>query len=41
VHVFNDFYNCPISIVDGDRCEYGVESTVIKIISEKEIHVFR
>lgn len=41
VHVFNDFYNCPISIVDGERCQYGVESTVIKLISDKEIHVFR
>ena len=24
VHVFNDFYDCPISIVDGERCEFGV-----------------
>ena len=32
VHVFNDFYDCPISIVDGERCEYGVESTVIKLV---------
>lgn len=31
VHVFNDFYDQPINIVDGDRCEYGIESTVIKI----------
>ena len=24
VHVFNDFFNCGISIVDGKRCEFGV-----------------
>lgn len=34
VHVFNDFYDCDISIVDGDRCEFGVESTVIKLLDD-------
>jgi len=34
VHVFNDFYDCPISIVDGERCEFGVESTVIKLVED-------
>ena len=32
VHVFNDFFNCELSIVDGERCEFGVESTVIKLL---------
>ena len=32
VHVFNDFYDCDISIIDGERCNYGVESTVIKLL---------
>lgn len=40
VHVFNDFYNCEVSIIDGERCEFGVESTVIKLLDE-EIHVLR
>ena len=31
-HVFNDFYDQDITLVDGDRCEFGVESTVVKII---------
>ena len=31
VHVFNDFYDCNISLVDGERCEFGVESTGIKL----------
>lgn len=32
VHVLNDFYDQDITIVDGERCEYGVESTVVKIV---------
>ena len=40
VHVFNDFYDCQLSIVDGDRCQFGVESTVVKLF-ESEIHVLR
>lgn len=32
VHVFNDFYDCDIFIIDGERCNYGVESTVIKLL---------
>ena len=34
VHVFNDFYGQDISLVDGDRCEFGIESTVTKIVEE-------
>lgn len=40
VHVFNDFYDQPINIVDSGRCEYGIESTVIKL-SEGKIEVLR
>ena len=40
VHVFNDFFDCRIAIVDGERCQYGVESTVIKLV-EGEIQVLR
>lgn len=40
VHVFNDFYNCDLSIIAGGRCEFGVESTVIKLLDD-EIHVLR
>lgn len=32
-HVFNDFYDQNITIINGERCEYGVESTVVKIIN--------
>jgi tRNA A37 threonylcarbamoyladenosine synthetase subunit TsaC/SUA5/YrdC len=28
----NDFYDQEITIVDGERCEYGIESTVVKIV---------
>lgn len=35
-HVFNDFYNQDITLIDGDRCEFGVESTVVKIIEIEE-----
>ena len=24
VHVFNDFYDQKVSIINGDRCEYGI-----------------
>jgi tRNA A37 threonylcarbamoyladenosine synthetase subunit TsaC/SUA5/YrdC len=40
VHVFNDFYDQNVTIVNGEICEFGIESTVIKIIGEK-IEVFR
>jgi L-threonylcarbamoyladenylate synthase len=33
VHVLNDFYDQEIAIVDGKKCEYGVESTVLKIVN--------
>lgn len=31
VHVFNDFYDQEVSVIDGERCEYGLESTVVKL----------
>lgn len=40
VHVFNDFYDQRISIIDGQQSDFGVESTVIKIL-ENEIQVLR
>lgn len=43
VHVFNDFYNQDISLIDGDRCEFGIESTVTKIVEDeatKKISIF-
>jgi len=32
IHVFNDLYNKEISIIDGENCRFGIESTVIKIM---------
>ena len=31
VHVLNDFWDQDLAIVDGDRCEFGVESTVVRL----------
>ena len=31
VHVFNDFWKDDVCIVDGGKCEFGIESTVLKI----------
>lgn len=36
LHVFNDLYNKDISIIDGDNCKFGIESTVIKICEIEE-----
>lgn len=40
VHVFNDFYKDDVWIVDGGKCEFGIESTVLKIL-DNEIKIFR
>lgn len=31
IHVFNDFYDQEVAVIDGERCEYGLESTVVKL----------
>ena len=37
VHVFNDFYDLDsVWIIDGDSSDFGIESTVVKIL-ESEI----
>ena len=40
VHVLNDFWDQSLSIVAGERCEFGVESTVVKLTGN-ELHVLR
>jgi hypothetical protein len=40
IHVFNDFYDQPIYIIDGPTCQNGIESTVVKIV-ESEIRILR
>ena len=40
VHVFNDFWKDDVCIVDGGKCEFGIESTVLKI-TDTEIKIFR
>lgn len=35
VHVFNDFFDKDLSIIDGERCEFGIESTVVKILRDE------
>ena len=34
IHVFNDFYDKDVSIIDGENCEFGIESTVVKLTSD-------
>jgi len=40
VHVFNDFYNQRVHIIDGGRCENGIESTVVKF-SGMDLQILR
>ena len=40
VHVFNDFYDQRVHIIDGGRCENGIESTVVKF-SGNELQILR
>lgn len=35
MHVFNDFFNKEVTILNGDRSEYGMESTVVKVYSDE------
>lgn len=33
-HVYNDFYlDSEVTILDGGQCNFGIESTVMKIVS--------
>jgi len=36
VHVFNDFYDKDVSIIDGGFCDFGIESTVVKIFNDAD-----
>ena len=36
IHVFNDFYDKDLSIIDGGNCDFGIESTVIKLVEIDE-----
>lgn len=43
LHVFNDFWNQPITLVDGGSSQWGVESSVIKCTvdeSKNSLHIF-
>jgi len=35
IHVFNDFFDKDVSIIEGPRCEFGIESTVAKLIKDE------
>ncbi len=35
-HVLGDFVNDDVLIIDGGPCSFGIESTVLKLIQEKE-----
>ncbi|CAD8206417.1 unnamed protein product [Paramecium pentaurelia] len=39
-HVFNDFYDQRVHIIDADRSDNGIESTVIKPLGN-ELHILR
>ena len=36
IHVFNDFFDKDVSVIDGPRCEFGIESTVAKLIKDEK-----
>ncbi len=36
VHVFNDFFDQKVSILDGESSEFGIESTVVKITKQND-----
>jgi L-threonylcarbamoyladenylate synthase len=36
LHVFNDLYDKDLSIIDGENCQFGIESTVVKINESSE-----
>ena len=45
-HVYNDFYkDSEVTIIDGGQCNFGIESTVLKIIEHSpnsfELHILR
>ena len=44
VHVFNDFYDKNVNIIDGGSCDFGIESTVVKLVEKEdkiEIEIIR
>jgi L-threonylcarbamoyladenylate synthase len=41
VHVFNDLYDQELSIIDDAPTEFGIESTVLKVVSHKELQILR
>ncbi len=36
-HVFNDLFDQELFILEGEVSQLGIESTVLKIIDEKEV----
>ena len=40
-HVLQDFINDDVFIIDGGPCSFGIESTVAKLICEKEEYTNR
>jgi len=36
VHVFNDFFDKDVAILDGEKCEFGIESTVAKLMKDEQ-----
>lgn len=41
VHVFNDLYDQALSIIDDAPTEFGIESTVLKVVNHKELQILR
>ncbi|KAM3132831.1 hypothetical protein pb186bvf_014979 [Paramecium bursaria] len=35
IHVFNDFYDQLVHIIDGPRCQEGIESTIVKPLNNQ------
>ena len=36
VHVFNDFFDKDVAIIEGEKCEFGIESTVAKLMKDEQ-----
>ena len=41
LHVVTEFSDSDLLVLDGGACEIGLESTVVKVVSDREIHILR
>jgi len=39
--VFNDLYDQSMELIDGEPSQFGIESTVLKVVSAQELQILR